>query len=262
MKHLLLCLIVCKPLFVAAQSVPTGNFENWNVVDGVEAPEHWTTDNTEINTTVSPDLDAFEGQYAMRVTAQPYPLGLYGEASTLFEIGAIPEALNFYAKWATAFGGVSVKVDFMNEETTMYSENWFGTDSMPDYELISIPLEQIEPVITHARITVSALVGDLVPGTAWISVDAMDFGQPMAVQQADRQGLKLYPNPAREYVILQTESENLGHISIFDALGRRVYDTSFRGAKARINVQDFPKGVYTVLGRGNGGFLGRFVVGL
>ena len=260
MKNLILSLILAAPLLAAAQSVPNGNFESWISGEWSEEPEGWTTDNTESHTTVSKDFDSHEGDFAMRVTSQPTPLGEYGEASTLFDIAAIPSALNFYAKTLGENGGSSVNITFYYNEIEMYSETWFSNEDMPEYTFISMPLEQIEPELTHARITVYAQVGDFAPGSAWISVDAMDFGEPMGVQQADRLSIKLYPNPAREVLRIESIGQPLGHLSVFDALGRKVHEVKTSGESARLNVGQLPKGMYVITGEGKQGFRGKFVV--
>lgn len=261
MKNLILTLLLAAPLHTVAQSVPNGDFESWHSGEWSEEPEDWTTDNTENNTTVSKDLDAHEGDFAMRVTAQPIGVGAYGEASTVMEIDAIPPALNFYAKTFGENGGSWVNITFHNNETEMYSETWYGYDDMPEYTLVSVPLNQIEPVLTHARITVSSEVGDFAPGSAWISVDAMEFGEPLGVKQDGRIPLRLYPNPARD--VLRVESPGgapLGRLSVFDALGRKVHEVHINRESANIDIARLPKGVYVIADEGGRGLRGKFVV--
>lgn len=260
MKNLILTLILTAPLLAAAQSVPNGNFESWVDEGAFENPEFWSTDNLETSITVSKDLDSYEGDFAMRVTAQSIGVGEYGEATTVMEIDAIPAALNFYAKVAVEFGSASVIITFHNEEMEVYSETWFSAGSTDGYAFISMPLDQIEPVITHARITVSAQVGDFAPGTAAISVDAMDFGEPMGVQQSDRISIRLYPNPAREVLRIESIGQSLGHLSVFDALGRKVHEVKSNGESANLHVGHLPKGIYLIAGEGSQGVRGKFVV--
>jgi len=245
MKKLLL-LYLFLPVFATAQTVPNGNFEDWVWMGWFEDPEFWTTDNTELQYTVTKDNDAYEGEFAMRVTAVPMGVGDYGEATTLLETSLIPEALNFYAKSEVENGAVSVEIIFLDGDVEVYSANWFGTLSMNDYTLISIPLNTIEPVMTHARIKVSAEVGDLVPGTAWISIDAMEFGEPVGVEKTDLSPFKIYPNPASEYLTIQSAGGLLGTIQIFDAQGKMVVEKRITDSSADIDVREFSPGVYLV----------------
>ena len=245
MKKLIL-LSLFLPLFATAQTIPNGNFENWSMVGMNENPDFWVTDNTEIYTTVSKDLDAYEGEIAMRVTAQPTGLNEQGEATTLFEISAIPPALNFYAKSEVESGSVNVEITFLNEETEIYSKQWFSTASMEEYTLVSIPLNQMEPQITHARIKVMAEVGDLIAGTAWISVDAMEFGIPLMVKESALTSFKIYPNPASEYLTIQSAAGPVGNVMIFDTQGKMVFEKRISGNSGSIDIRSFSPGVYAV----------------
>lgn len=239
-------LILFLPLFAAAQTVPNGNFESWFLVGDNENPEFWVTDNTIILATVTKDFDSYEGEIAMRVTGQPTGVGNYGEAYTFFEIDAIPAALNFYAKTDIAFGGVSVEITFLNQELEVYTEIWFNTESLEDYTLVSIPLDQIEPVISHARIKVVAEVGDLIAGTAWISVDAMEFGEPLKIDKPELGSFKIFPNPAKENLTIQSIGGSLGNLTITDALGKIVLEKQVHENETSIDIQSLAPGIYMI----------------
>ena len=246
MKNLLL-LFLFLPLFASAQTVPNGNFESWFLVGDNENPDFWITDNTELQPTVTKDFDSYEGEIAMRVTGQPMGVGDYGEAYTLFETEAIPAALNFYAKTDVAFGGVSVEITFLNQELEVYTEIWSNTENLVDYTLVSMALDQIEPVITHARIKVVAQVGDLVPGHAWISVDAMAFGEPLKVDKPIPGSFKIFPNPAKENITIKSIDGSLGNLTITDALGKIVLEKQVQENETSIDVEGFAPGVYLLI---------------
>lgn len=245
MKKLLL-LFLLLPVFAAAQTIPNGNFESWFWAGWYENPEYWVTDNTELQYTVTKDFDSYEGEIAMRVTAVPIGVGEYGEALTLFEIDAVPAALNFYAKTDVEFGGVSVAITFLNQDLEIYTEEWFNTSNLEDYTLISIPLDQIEPVITHARIKVVAQVGDLIAGTAWISVDAMEFGEPLSVKKTELNSFKIYPNPASESLTIQSSGSSLGNLKITDVAGKIVIEKNVQENLTTIDIQSLAPGLYTI----------------
>jgi hypothetical protein len=52
----------------------------------------------------------------------------------------------------------------------------------------------------------------------------------------------LYPNPAHDYIIVNLS----GHISIYDAMGRRVKEQVSNTTKTVINIQDLTPGVYMI----------------
>lgn len=249
------------PLLASAQNVPNGNFESWYVPlpQWVEDPEFWQTDNEEMHISVTKDTLAQEGDFAMRVTAKPVVTGDYGEAYSEFAIDAIPAALNFYARCATEFGGVSVQISFFNQDTEVYSAFWYRTENIENYTLISIPLEQIEPVITKARITVAAQVGDFAPGLAWIAVDAMSFGEPSSVDRISYEAFEVYPNPVRAILTVKAPTPP-GQVQIINAAGSVVMTQMLDQPETRIATGKLAQGTY-ILRSTNGKFLPRrFVV--
>jgi hypothetical protein len=260
MKKFIILILLAAPYFAEAQMIPNGNFESWFFVGSSEHPEFWVTDNTEFQTTVSKDYDSYEGEIAMRVTAQPIGVGEYGEASTLFEIAAIPSALNFYAKTELEFGGVSVEITFLNNDNEVYTESWFNTENMPDYTLISIPLEQIEPVLTHVRITTSAQVGDLIAGTAWISVDKMEFGEPLKMENRKKEHFQIYPNPAKESLTITTQNNLIGKYKILDNTGKTVLEGIIPHSETQIDIRQLSPGIYTIFNASEIPALGKFIV--
>lgn len=252
MKKLIL-LSLFLPLFATAQTIPNGNFESWFTVGSLENPESWETDNTESYITVSKDTAAYEGNYAMRVTAQPTGVvsGEYGEAYTFFDINYIPSALNFYAKYYSEAGGSSVEISFFNaNEDEIYTEYWSSGESMEDYTLVSIPLTPFvtpeDPPPITARVRVSALVGDFAPGHAWISVDAMTIGMPQSIKGLERVDFEIYPNPASEKITIQSSQDVIGNFKIFDVQGKMVFEKRISETSVDIDIRKFSPGVYTL----------------
>ncbi len=260
MKKFILLFLFVTPLIAQAQEIPNGNFETWYFVGWSENPEFWITNNTELYPTVAKDYDSYEGDFAMRVTAEPTGLGEYGEASTQFEITAVPAALNFYAKSEVEFGGVGVTITFLNQDAEIYTEYWFSSENMEEYTLVSIPLDQIEPVISHVRIAVNAQVGDLVAGSAWISVDAMEFGEPLSIKHTELSTFKIYPNPASENLTIETVAD-LQSIEIFSITGKRIQSLSGSGMNKNMDVSGLNQGVYLLkFNTSNGSFVKRVVI--
>ncbi|NEN23256.1 T9SS type A sorting domain-containing protein [Cryomorpha ignava] len=236
------------PLFATAQTVPNGNFESWFWVGWSENPEFWVTDNTELGPTVTKDFDSYEGEIAMRVTAQPTSLGSYGEANTLISLTEVATALNFYAKSEVENGSVAVNVTFLNGETEVYTVHWFGNENMEEYTLVSVPLSQVLPppgIVTHARISVSAEFADLIGGTAWISVDAMEFGEPLLVKENELNSFKIYPNPTSDVLNLQTEA-SVESVDIFNITGEKIRSLNAPEIEKPIDVSALSKGVYLI----------------
>lgn len=242
MRNLLLLFILFQGSLFA--QIPNPGFESWIVGNWLPNPQGWTTPNDQFNTVVSQDTDSYEGDFAMRVEAMPDGIGGFGWAECTIPIDYIPSSLDFYAKSDVEFGGVNVVITFFNNDFLFTSFNWSSGESIEDWTLISIPMEQNEPVLTHAVIRVEALYGDLVPGSAWISVDAMGFDGPLSssplLQESD---FRFFPNPARDQLIIEDVLPG-STIRIINLTGQTIYTETGQQSLLSIDVSNFPTGLY------------------
>jgi hypothetical protein len=238
-----------------AQTVPNGNFESWFVGNWQLVPEAWATQNDGLTPMTTQDLDAYEGDYAMRVTALPNGIGFSGFANCTIPTAAIPPSLDFYVKALCEFGGVSVSISFYNNDMEVYSEFWSSGTSIDDWTYVSLQLSQIEPVMTHAVIRAEAFVGDLVPGQAWISVDAMGFGGTLSNDNADQISFELFPNPTKDTFHISGEVNGY-QFSLFDLTGKAVKRSILNSTINSIDISELPPGLYLVELRSEGKWRG------
>lgn len=236
--------ILIAPL--TAQIVNSG-FENWISFQGALLLQGWEIESYDGEPTVTQDLDSYEGMYAAKVEAIPNELYSFGNASTLFNISDIPPSLDFYVKASTELGNVEVGITFYNGEETVESFLWSSTDEeIPEWTFISIPLDQDLPEVTSARINISAQVGDLVPGSAVISVDKMSFGTTSGIDDHNKQIVNLYPNPASS-VIRISEASEVEQMEIRDLNGKLVGRYSRGEVQHEISIQHLAPACYTVV---------------
>ncbi len=252
MKTLITILMLCAVLTGASQ-IPNGNFETW-VNSGASGllPEGWTSDNTVELQTVAQDKDAYEGNYAMKVIAVPIGVGDYGYASTTFPIDYIPASLNFYVKSAVEFGGVQVEISFYNGESLFQTFSWFSSEDLTEWTPISVPLTQNEPVLTHATIQVIAQVGDLVPGMASISVDAMALGKPLGSRNINADMGALFPNPTSGEVNFGSDL-TAETAKVYNASGRLMRTVQIKPGVSSLSLNDLPAGEYIIRFEGTEG---------
>lgn len=250
-SNLAIGILLFAPFVALSQDIPNGNFESWLPIGNFENPEFWETDNTQTLFTVTKDYDSYEGEIAMRVTSQPIGVGEYGEAFSLILINSIPSALNFYAKYSTESGAVSVEISFSDaSQTEIATGHWSSVESMENYTFISLPItpnattEQLPPV--YAIVRVSAQVGDLVAGHAWISVDAMNLGTLLNLEDLERSEFEIYPNPASEKITIQSSQGEIGNLKIFDAQGKMVFEKRISETSVDLDIRKFSPGVYTL----------------
>jgi len=226
--------------------IPNPGFELWLINDPITIPVGWSTTDNGVESAVSQDFEPYEGNLAMRVDAIPIGVGSYGVAECPVPIDYIPASLDFYAKVGTEFGAVSVIIIFFNGENEVYTEFWNNTEPIENWTLVTIPLEQIEPVLTHAVIRVEAIVGDLAPGTAWISVDAFGFEGPLSNDplHSDAQW-NIYPNPAHNEITLEGVAANSA-IRIRNLTGQTVYETASTRSLMKIDLRNLSSGMYLI----------------
>jgi len=242
MRYLLLLSIFLSSSLYA--QIPNPGFESWVAGNWQPDPEGWGTTNGQLIPAVYQDSDSYEGDFAMRVDAVNNGLGAYSKAQCTFPTTFIPGSLDFYVKAGTEFGGVSVTISYFNGENMFYSEFWGSGQAIEEWTLVSIPLSQIEPIMTHAVIKVEASVGDLVPGTAWISVDAMGFEGPLSDGDVMvDQNIEIYPNPASDYLTLDGIAAN-STVRILNLAGQTVFESNSEVSQMRVDVQHFATGLY------------------
>ncbi len=228
-----------------AQVIPNPGFESWFVEIWQPVPEGWATPNGQLIPVVVQDLEAYEGNFAMRVNAVNDGIGAYGWAACTLDTDNIPPSLDFYVKALAEFGGVSVSISFYNNEIEVYTEFWSSGESIDEWTFVSMPLDQIEPVMTHAIIRVEASVGDLVPGQAWISVDAMSFGSVQNISSQTTTRFEMMPNPAVSSFTLKNLPLG-GRIRLINSVGQITMEENTVSDQAVINVEDLNPGIYFV----------------
>lgn len=227
-----------------SSQIPNAGFENWEMTQGVEHPVGWVVETSPEMPSVIKDMDAWEGEFAMRVRAVPQSVGEYGETKAFVPIDYIPESLHFYTKTGIFGGGVEVNISFYNGEILFSSENWVLTESIDDWTYVNIPLEQNEPVLTHAEISVIAQVGDFAPGHAWILVDAMGFGGVSSIDHANSPRFRLFPNPANDILTLKAIEYTISNIRLYNVDGREVLFDEGGYQQNDMQIRNLPPGVY------------------
>lgn len=228
-----------------AQEIPNGNFESWGIYNGwTEEPTGWNTPNNQLIETTVKDLDAFEGDYAMRVNPYTMGVGEYGWGNIDFPIEYIPSSLDFYAKWEkTSTAAVGVDITFYNEDTPIYTASWYADSNESDWTLINIPLDQIEPIMDHVTVNVFVSIGDFAAGEGWISVDQMGFGLVDGLDEHSLlDELEFFPNPVSEMLFIKEASTSATYV-IVDVAGKQVSKGNYGSG---IDVSELPLGTYTL----------------
>jgi hypothetical protein len=250
-RYLLAIISILLSIQLSAQfEVPNGNFEDWYQGPWTLNPTDWETSNFQLVEHVVPDSNSYEGFRAMQVF--PFNDGVtgIGVASTTVETSAIPPYLSFAVKCAVQEGDtVGVRISFWNEgvpDNPIYSSTWFSANEIPFWTMINMPLDQIEPVIDYAIISVSAgnsLPIDALANTTWISVDAFDTQFQTGI---DNQGspdcdFSFYPSPTSGPLNINTCHYILERWELFDLTGKLIQTGS---SPYSLSVSSLPHGLY------------------
>lgn len=77
------------------------------------------------------------------------------------------------------------------------------------------------------------------------------FTERPALARQENVTVKVYPNPARDYVVFQLSGLDLNQqrlkIELYDAVGRRVAEKSFGGSSTQIEAGELSSGIYTAI---------------
>jgi hypothetical protein len=75
------------------------------------------------------------------------------------------------------------------------------------------------------------------------------FSQVVTLQQVQKKGLSIYPNPASEMITIGTDGvlHDNRHITIYDMQGRICMEQVWSGRTVNVSVKALPTGNYRVL---------------
>ena len=69
----------------------------------------------------------------------------------------------------------------------------------------------------------------------------------VGIKETTTQGIRAYPNPAREYIILEIPQELVGEMMVIcDVTGREIYRSKTANTTNNINVAAFSSGSYVL----------------
>ncbi len=71
------------------------------------------------------------------------------------------------------------------------------------------------------------------------------FGFTATAQSAKNASLKVYPNPATEFIAVNDMGDNTGFVSVFSVMGRNLREFEFIKDE-HYYIGDLPKGIYLI----------------
>lgn len=88
----------------------------------------------------------------------------------------------------------------------------------------------------------------------------IDFSKVTHVSEPYQGGLKLFPNPARNTVLVHMDANESGLVELLDAAGRLILSHSFSDTQLTLDIRDLPRGSYVVRFSGAGFVATRQVI--
>lgn len=71
------------------------------------------------------------------------------------------------------------------------------------------------------------------------------FGVVLSAQNSVKADLSIYPNPTTEYISVNDQNDVVGHIAIFNLVGKKIKEFDYVKGES-LFVADLPKGMYLV----------------
>jgi hypothetical protein len=76
----------------------------------------------------------------------------------------------------------------------------------------------------------------------------------MAVESVAQESLKVYPNPANDYLMVEGEMTS---VEVYNAIGQRLMTKAVDGNSTRISLSNFSNGIYFLRVSNNGEVMTR-----
>ena len=237
---------------INAQSVPNGNFEEWEMVDGVEQPVGWNTRDCPGCQSVEKTTNAIEGEFSIKISST-YPS---------FE-GTLPgwAAITLTTSQQFHFMNASLKIDSIEMgkvEMLLYESingglheigRWETTSKTNGIEHISIPFDQIQGDTIVIYLTAKNTQGPLFSeGYSEVIIDNIELSLVSRTSEINNRVFKVFPNPVGQALTIEIQQPFAGNttITFFNQLGQQVRSAILQGGQSyyQVPLHDLVNGIY------------------
>lgn len=251
MKYLIVLLALSAQL---SAQIPNEGFEEWEVVDGIEQPKYWSTNNAECCLTVEKvsGADAISGSHSMKVSSSALSIegALPGRAHIAFQPGTVYRSLSAKARIdSMEMGEVVITVREWSNGALREIGKWSSAAKTDGVISIATEIAQTEQAVfleidIEARNTQSP-VGSI--GYAEAIIDDLELSVVSSTAAAERRRLQVFPNPSSGlFNFVLPEGFTAGTLSVIDARGQAVLRRAISRAafSGGIDLSGLPSGVY------------------
>lgn len=241
---------------IAQDTIPNGSFEYWV---GSNIPANWETTNQFLPPgifTIKQVNSSMAGDFAMQLQTVDLDGSIIPGVATLgtLDIGSSyggipfterPTNLTGFVKHPSKANEVAIYIEFKNAGETIGFGAWTTTDSIGDFEPLTIPITFLNN-LNPDTLNITILTDPFFPGSL-LSVDGLQFNFPTTkIEQVNPQNVHVYPNPCSNTIYVDHPGDAIKKITITDLNGRLVYTENIKNALGtiRINTDFLERGIY------------------
>jgi hypothetical protein len=234
--------------------IPNSDFENWAIINGIEEPVYWETNNEINSISVTKTNESYEGNFALQVinNGPSFEGPLPGYASVVFAPVNIPAQISAYVKCdrISGTGKGIISVLGFSEGMDNIIGKWETTVEIPQFTLIKIPLNPVKQYDSLA-IIIEAFAGmDTLgwpTGNSSIKVDCLSDETNTVINELSfNSSLTVFPNPCRKELNIRNSGGTIYQCVIFNVSGKLLFKKNFGISDIRLNLKDYRQGIYFI----------------
>jgi hypothetical protein len=219
---ILLCIFAFETAIFCQDTIPNSGLEHWKFMGWFENPDGWTTNNNQLMDFVVKDIDAFSGNYAMKVKSNGY-------ARSIFAAKNYPEFIK---------GGMFFKARcHMEKPDTVNMEVWQHAngiradsstlkfiDSVTDYETQIIFFKK---KLYYTMDTIEIIIKGGKDQATTVTIDCLNYFWMSTIGKPIDSGKywNILPQAEGISMVPQKPYNALFGITVFNLSGQNVYTT-------------------------------------
>lgn len=230
--------------------IPNSNFEEWILVDSIEQPMGWISNNVRFFISTEKVSSLTQGQYAVKVSSNgPSIEGTsLGVLKTKFKPAQVFDYLTMsYKIDSIEEGKVEVKINKISNNSTTQIGYWVKDTFSNEIELIEIPLAyELLDTLEIIIIAGNTLTGIGSKGYSEIIIDEIGLTNLTAQIELNKEVVSLFPNPTSNSITVKLSTDFYGELWIVDELGRifQTYKLKGNDSNFNIDISGLKKGLY------------------
>jgi hypothetical protein len=242
--------------FVSYSQIPNHDFGYWSIINGVEEPDNWVTNNIPSHISVEKSTISYSGNFAAKIISNgpsfegPAPGWLKTTVSLIEPVNQ----LSFYYRCDTiiapAIGEVVVKA-WINGDPEI--SNYEISEQTTAYQQINLPLSinELPDSLTIQIISKTINDGTFYVGYIELLVDSFSLSFSTGVEENLRllNEIIIFPNPSNSILNIEVPDNvfsELLRFKIFTLDGRSVLEGELQSGYNKIDIRQFKKGAYIV----------------